>query len=300
MRKKGKLFTAAALSAALICILPVAGNAADIDITKKSISFEEINKDWEEVSDQNTLHTFTNGTDVITVLKFYDYKDLPSPAKVSDKYEAVYQTFYSTGDEIYVVTGSAAKKDGITEVKNIIDSILYPEEASTKTDKKNSGSSSGQSSEASTAASGSKPQTDSSQIPEQGWDSIVLYDIHLNGVEVTRGNDDTGNWYDANGVSYGNLDEADESAPIYNSNGEAYYWNGAYAQEAANASSGSDADAESTDITASINDPYDLYSWDAGTNSYIPYQQAESDASPIGRGNGWYYFDAASGGYLPW
>ena len=75
----------------------------------------------------------------------------------------------------------------------------------------------------------------SEEIPDQGWNSIVLYDTDLNGVTVTRGDDGTGNWYDADGISYGNLDEIeDESAPIYNSNGKAYYWNGAYAQAAAN------------------------------------------------------------------
>ena len=35
----------------------------------------------------------------------------------------------------------------------------------------------------------------------QGWNSIVLYDIDLNGVQVKRGDD--GVWYDENGVSYG-------------------------------------------------------------------------------------------------
>ena len=49
-----------------------------------------------------------------------------------------------------------------------------------------------------------------------------------------------------------------------------------------------------------IRDPYDLYSWDAGTNSYIPYQQAEGSGAPIGKGSGWYYYDAQSGGYQPW
>lgn len=72
------------------------------------------------------------------------------------------------------------------------------------------------------------------EIPEQGWNSIVLYDTDLNGVTVTRGDDGTGNWYDADGTSYGNLDEIeDESAPIHASDGSVYYWNGAYAEAAA-------------------------------------------------------------------
>ena len=54
------------------------------------------------------------------------------------------------------------------------------------------------------------------------------------------------------------------------------------------------------DTSGEVRDPYDLYSWDPGTNSYIPFQAAESDCSPIGRGNGWYYYDEDSGEYVPW
>ena len=51
---------------------------------------------------------------------------------------------------------------------------------------------------------------------------------------------------------------------------------------------------------ANVRDPYDLYSWDAETGTYIPYQQAEGTAEPIGRGNGWFYYDAENGNYMPW
>ena len=135
------------------------------------------------------------------------------------------------------------------------------------------------------------------EIPSQGWNSIVLYDTALNEKQVTRGDDGTGNWYDEDGISYGNLDEIqDESAPIYNENGEEYFWNASFAQEAADAEQGGSGGDSSNDV----NDPYDLFSWDEGTNSYIPFQKAEGDGSPIGRGNGWYYYYAESGEYLPW
>ncbi len=51
---------------------------------------------------------------------------------------------------------------------------------------------------------------------------------------------------------------------------------------------------------ANVRDPYDLYSWDAETGTYIPYQEAEGTAEPIGRENGWFYYDAESGNYMPW
>lgn len=59
-------------------------------------------------------------------------------------------------------------------------------------------------------------------------------------------------------------------------------------------------DVPSSGDTSNISDPVDLYSWDSGTNSFIPYQQAESDGSSIGQGSGWYYYDTASGSYPPW
>ncbi len=156
------------------------------------------------------------------------------------------------------------------------------------------------------------------EIPEQGWDSNELYDGDLDSeekdsmeelgfstepwtsitvyrkdlseVRINRGED--GIWYDDNGVSYGDFSQpggsSEEDYSNYDSNGEAYYWNELDARKAAMEESGE------------INDPHDLYSWDGGTNSYIPYQQAGSDGSPIGRGNGWYYFDAEEGEYLPW
>lgn len=145
-------------------------------------------------------------------------------------------------------------------------------------------------------------EQDENKETDQGWDSIVLYDIDMNGVQVTRGDD--GNWYDDNGISYGNLDNVDETQPIVNDNGDTYYWNGYYAELAAGGETSEDSDSseeESPDTdTADISDPYDLYSWDEGTGQYIPFQQAESDGSPVGRGNGWYYYDEDSGEYLPW
>lgn len=301
MKKTNKIITAAALSTALICTLSVTGNAAAIKLDESSISLDAINKAWKEVSDTNTFHTFSNGTDKVTVLKYDDYDDLPAPAKTDDKYEAVYQTFFSAGDEIYVVTGSAVKAKDIAEVKEIIDSITYPEMASSQKGGVKSSDTADSSDNLDEAAKGSDSQSDH----YQGLDSMLLYNTDMNSVCVTRGSD--GNWYDENGVSYGDLDNVDEAAPIYNSNGEAYYWNGSYALAASNASSGndynSDTDSNSSegyDNTADVNDPYDLYSWDVGTNSFIPFQQADGDGSPIGRGNGWYYYDSDTGYYIPW
>lgn len=152
---------------------------------------------------------------------------------------------------------------------------------------------SGQNSEQNVQAS--QPQDAEEEIPFQGWDSIVLYDIDMNSVQVKQGDDGTGNWYDENGVSYGNLDEVDESQPIENENGEIYYWNGSLAEQAAR-----EANGEEDSGKEGINDPYDLFTWNPMTDTYTPYQQAGSDGSPVGQGTGWYYYNEEAGEYRPW
>ncbi len=58
--------------------------------------------------------------------------------------------------------------------------------------------------------------------------------------------------------------------------------------------------AQTSDAEKNVQDPYDLYSWDSETGTYIPYQQAEGTGEPIGKGNGWYYYDDEAGAYMPW
>lgn len=65
-----------------------------------------------------------------------------------------------------------------------------------------------------------------------------------------------------------------------------------------NISDNSDNIPDNTDTSAGIDDPYDLYSWDPGTDSFIPFQQAGGEGSPIGKGSGWYYYDAETGNFV--
>lgn len=58
--------------------------------------------------------------------------------------------------------------------------------------------------------------------------------------------------------------------------------------------------AQTSDAEKNVQDPYDLYSWDSETGTYIPYQQADGTGEPIGRGNGWYYYDAEANAFIPW
>ena len=97
---------------------------------------------------------------------------------------------------------------------------------------------------------------------------------------------DDGNWYDSDGNYYGSWEDIEDAMVnengVTDQDGNKYYWTAPH------------------DASEEVTDPYDLYSWDPGTNSYIPFQAAESDCSPVGRGNGWYYYDEDSGEYVPW
>ena len=119
---------------------------------------------------------------------------------------------------------------------------------------------------------------------DQRADQAMIYDNEGNGRLISEADD--GNWYDSDGNYYGSWEDIEDAMVnengVTDQDGNKYYWTAPH------------------DASEEVTDPYDLYSWDPGTNSYIPFQAAESDCSPIGRGNGWYYYDEDSGEYVPW
>ena len=132
------------------------------------------------------------------------------------------------------------------------------------------------------------------QNSENGTDSTAgtdTDDSQTTGVDTSASEDNGstgngGNWYDSDGNYYGSWEDIEDAMVnengVTDQDGNKYYWTAPH------------------DASEEVTDPYDLYSWDPGTNSYIPFQAAESDCSPVGRGNGWYYYDEDSGEYVPW
>ena len=236
------------------CVLLAWGNAvpalAEVKIREPFMELTIEEDAWTEISDQETVHTFTNGQDVIQVLRYYTGGKLPEFGKIEDGYEAVYQTVYTAGNEIYVVLGAARSAKDIAQVKEIMDEISYPDASDSQGQTAAPGASDSQGQAAAPGTSDSKTQTNAQAAPGAS-------DLQ----EQT-------NTQAAPGASDSQTQKETEASF---GNGE-----------------------------SEVNDPYELYSWDAGTNSYIPFQQAEGNGAPIGRGNGWYYYDAESGNYLPW
>lgn len=241
MKKSTRILSTFAVSAACICAFSLCAQA-DISVSNSGFSLKTENDNWKEISDRDTLHTFTNGTDMITVLRYRQEDELPGPEDTGDEYEGFYQTIYYTEGEGYVATGFAVHAEDIVNVRKIIDGIAY------------------------------------SENPDVAENSGIR-EGNISQKQESSGEKDTGNTDSQSTVN--DLPEQGEDLPQ---------------AEADNSSDGTDEPGE----LPGISDPYDLFSWDAGTDSYIPYQQAEGSGLPIGRGNGWYYYDEASGSYLPW
>lgn len=255
MRRKKNIIAASALSAMLIFALSTTGNAETILINEPFVSVEDIDSDWYELSDPNTLHTFTNGEDRITVVRYEDYEDLPALARPGEQYPAVYQTFLSWGKEIYAATGYATDKENIPDIIKILSAVADPESDNGYDD------------------------------TDDGYDSGYGYDSD----QSASTSDESDTEDSSGGQSENPSDEnsSDSQEPSASEN----------PKPTPDPAKPANPDA---DPASEINDPYDLASWDPGTNSYIPFQKAGGDGAPIGRGEGWYYYDSEDGTYKPW
>ena len=66
-----------------------------------------------------------------------------------------------------------------------------------------------------------------------------------------------------------------------------WYWNGDLAEQAAEEKSGNSS--EDSSGTEDISDPFDLYSWDAGTGQYIPCLLYTSHLTVMKGGEHWFH-----------
>lgn len=159
MRKKGIILSTIAASATLICMLAVTGSAATGTGTGSSLSLEATSDDWKQIDAKGTYLAYSNGSDLITIYKYYKDDDTPYISRSNDIYEAVYQTFYSDGDNIYVVTGSAAKAEDISEVRKMVENVSYPGNPPISSDSQIESGSSTQSQTSSSSAASAKSFT---------------------------------------------------------------------------------------------------------------------------------------------
>lgn len=96
------------------------------------------NGNWAEVKDPETVMTLSDGADKVTI-KEYTKEDTLKPVLSDSAFEEVYQTFYSTKDAVYEITGYAVTIDSVNEVRSVVESFQlkdHVKKAEQKTEQK--------------------------------------------------------------------------------------------------------------------------------------------------------------------
>ena len=88
-----------------------------------SIQFPKDDDNWTPIDDPNSWFTIGDGKDLITAEHILNGAQLPKTELANDKYEEVYQMFYSTPDEVFVITGFVADKEEAAAIKEAIGSF---------------------------------------------------------------------------------------------------------------------------------------------------------------------------------
>ncbi|MBR3402500.1 MAG: SH3 domain-containing protein, partial [Parasporobacterium sp.] len=101
-----------------------------------SIFIPEDGDNWMAIDDPNTWFTLGDGRDLITVKHLVNGGQLPKTETANDRFEEVYQMFYSTPNEVFVITGSIADKEEAAAIREAVcsfkvlqyDTIKKPEQ----------------------------------------------------------------------------------------------------------------------------------------------------------------------------
>ena len=101
-----------------------------------SIQAPKDNDNWAVIDDPNSWFAIGDGNDLITIDHIMNGAQLPQTELANEKYAEVYQMFYSTPNEVFVITGSVAEKDEAAAIKDAVcsfkvlqyDTIKKPEQ----------------------------------------------------------------------------------------------------------------------------------------------------------------------------
>lgn len=122
MRNKMKtvLLTVVAAMTATVFV-----NAATITSKDAKIEMTTPDESWHTVEDVKALLALTNGKDRVIVDVYATDAELPKPLMPKDTvgFEETYQTYYTTANSIYVITGYAQTKEDIKDVRKVMESL---------------------------------------------------------------------------------------------------------------------------------------------------------------------------------
>lgn len=129
-RMMGMLLTAAGLGC--LFALPVKAQTVPFTTQDGVISIELPDQTWKEADDQQTWVTLTNGSDVITMFHLSNGETLPDVAIADDSYTDVCQTWLSSRDEVFVITGSVRNPADFDEVREAVSSVKIEKKGTKK------------------------------------------------------------------------------------------------------------------------------------------------------------------------
>ena len=81
------------------------------------------NDKWSVIQDDSHWFTMSDGTDIITADHYANGDNIAAPVFADDTYVKIYQTYYSTENEIFVITGKVTVADDMPYVKDSVNSF---------------------------------------------------------------------------------------------------------------------------------------------------------------------------------
>ena len=94
-----------------------------IETSDGVLSIAAPSETWEVTADPNYWFAMTDGMNTITIEHLTNGESLPAVAVADETYEAVYQAFVSTRNEVFVVKGSAVRAEALESIMRSIGTI---------------------------------------------------------------------------------------------------------------------------------------------------------------------------------
>lgn len=151
---------------------------------------------WYEISDPSTKITLTDGQDKVEITEFARTDALPAVAIAGNDangFKEVYQTFFSNGDSVFVVTGKAVDGQHMKSVRKVIEGISF-DGTEFKTEDYSSKKNTQEEKQE------EKKEEKKEEKAEKTGKSVEIYYRNSNAVTVYEYTD--GSWKDENGVDY--------------------------------------------------------------------------------------------------
>ena len=121
MRKKMNQNNCLLAACSLATVLLLSGNSAfaqDFTTDDSVMTLTLPDKEgWEQVEDSHTWMTLSNGTDRITLLHYRNGEPLPAITIADQNFSRTCQSILSTRNEVFIITGSAAKDVDFDEIE---------------------------------------------------------------------------------------------------------------------------------------------------------------------------------------